>query len=94
MIDYDFCFPHPHKVGCVNSLKANVELFKNEIPISIKETNFKTQQYLSVIVPEELRDYAFIQVQIVKSNYCKYFLRLQLESGWTILGIFPFFKKR
>ena len=45
-----------------------MELFKNEIPLSIQDQNFKTQQYLSVIVPEELKDYAFIQVQIVKSN--------------------------
>ena len=55
-------------VGCVNSLKANVELFKNEIPVNIRESNYKTQQYLSVVVPEELKDYAFIQIQIVKSE--------------------------
>jgi mediator of RNA polymerase II transcription subunit 17 len=66
-----FCDLSYRTVGCVNSLKASVELFKNDIPINIKESTYKTQQYLSVIVPEELKDYAFIQIRIVKSNQKK-----------------------
>ena len=63
---------HFYLVGCINAIKANVELYKNDNLLSNGQaenggvTNKK--QYLSVIIPEEFKDYAYIQVRIVKSN--------------------------
>ena len=56
----------------MNSIKANLELVKNEY-FTNQETNntnpnLNKKQYLSVIVPEEFKDYAYIQIRIVKSK--------------------------
>lgn len=60
------------EVGCVNAIKVNLELFKNDLLPSSPENGVK-HQYLSVIIPDELKDYAYIQVKIVKSkNIDKY----------------------
>ncbi len=56
-------------VGCINAIKANMELVKNDClsPATSSQEQVK-RQYLSVIIPEEFKDYAYIQVEIVKSK--------------------------
>ena len=65
-------------VGCVNSLKANVELLRNNVAtqtslatLDQKEIakQMQQQQHLTVIIPDELQDYAFIQFQIIQSKH-------------------------
>ena len=61
-------------VGCLNAIKANVELLKNDIVTPTQQgengvsQNAARRQYLNVIIPDEFKDYAYIQVRIVKSN--------------------------
>ena len=52
----------------MNAIRATAELYKKEQIANIKDTLAKPQ-YLSVILPDELKDYAFIQVEIVKSKF-------------------------
>lgn len=45
-----------------------MELSKNDLPLNPKETNPSKALYLSVIIPEEFKDYAYLQVKIIKSK--------------------------
>jgi hypothetical protein len=52
-------------------MKASFELIKNNLtPMSIKAETIAQRpiQFLSVIIPEEFQENAFIKVQIVNSN--------------------------
>lgn len=54
-------------VGCVNSMKANFELIKNDFA-GVKTEGTSKSQFLNVIVPEEFKENFFIKVEIVNSE--------------------------
>lgn len=58
------------KVG-MNAIRVNLELVKNDLPTNFHEMDVNKHQYLSVIIPDELKDYTYIQVKIVKSKFLK-----------------------
>ncbi|CAF0980842.1 unnamed protein product [Brachionus calyciflorus] len=55
-------------VGCINAIKLNIELLKNDVPLNPQETNPAKALYLSAIIPEEFKDYAYIHVRIIKTT--------------------------
>lgn len=55
------------KVG-LNPVRVSLELIKNEPPLNMSELETSKHQFLSVIIPDELKDYTYIQVKIVKSE--------------------------
>lgn len=57
----------------MNAIRVNLELIKNEPPSlppsgAAPEIDPSKHQYLSVVIPDELKDYTYIQVKIVKSK--------------------------
>lgn len=55
-------------VGCVNSVKANFELTKTDMPfLKAEPSSTQKSQFLSVIVPDEFQDNFSIRVEIVNS---------------------------
>ena len=55
----------------MNAIRVNLELVKNDLPTNLNENDVIKHQYLSVIIPDELKDYTYIQVKIVKSKFLK-----------------------
>ena len=47
--------------------RVSLELIKNE-PLTSQDIDPARHQYLSVVIPDELKDYTYIQVKIVKSE--------------------------
>lgn len=54
----------------ISALRVTLELIKNDLPQrhGSELVEASKHQYLSVVIPDELKDYTYIQVKIIKSN--------------------------